>query len=255
MRLLLGALSFALLLSATAAGQSKTDREAAGLQGAVKSVRVEQVELAADGQTSKRPRWLTSVTTYDQQGNVLEELHYQPNGALREKRTVARDNEGHKVITTYNAGGAVTAKTVNSYDDAGHITGTLTYDGAGVLKHKSASTYDERGRFTGGAVYNADGSQMSKTVVTFDEEKKRPELAIYDEHGTLMGRQALTDAGGYVINYRPDGTIWFSETRQPAQREFDGHGNWLKQTWPKSVTREDRTEDVISVEYRTITYY
>jgi YD repeat-containing protein len=255
MKRLLGTLIFSLALVPHASSQMRTDCETGGLKGPVKAVRVEQAELAQDGQTIKRPRQLQSVTTYDERGNLIEALSYHPDGTLREKKTLSWDGDGHRIAVKYDADGRMTAKSVETFDAAGHITGTLSYDAAGALKSRSASMYDERGRFTGGAVYNPDGSLMSKTVVTFDEKNQQPEIAYYDAQGTLQGKHSLSDAGGYVINYQPDGTEWFKETRTALKWEFDAHGNWIKQTWPKTRTQANKIEESVEVLYREITYY
>ncbi len=256
MQRLLIALVFSLSLTVHAGAQTRTDWEDAGLKGRVKSIRVEQAEFVGlEGTTVAKARHVTSEATYDSQGSLLEEWSYKPDGTLRGRKTFARDADGHKTVTSYSAAGVLLGSAVYTYDEAGHITGTASYNARGALIGRSVSIYDARGRFAGGMTYNADGSLDTRTVVTFDAEKQRAERAYYDAAGKLLGKDSLTDAGGYAIHNKPDGTVWSKDVYQTNVKELDAQGNWIKRTWHKSVTQEDKTEDRIEVLYRTITYY
>ena len=248
-------LSLALLCNASAGAQTKTDREHDGLKGPVKSVRVELVEFAADGQTVLRQRHVQSMTSYDEQGNLFEELAYRPDGSFWSKKTYARDGEGRKIVTSYNRDGALSSQMIYTYDTAGRIAGWANYDAKGALKNRAVNTYDKDGHLTGGEVYNADGSLESRTVIMFDEEKKQPVNSFYDAHGALINKESLTSAGGDVIRYQPDGAVWMKETHGAAKFEYDAQGNWIKQTWPRSVTQDNKTVETIEVLYREIAYY
>ncbi|HEX8069500.1 MAG TPA: hypothetical protein VF546_06090 [Pyrinomonadaceae bacterium] len=248
------ALFFCLAFALRAGAQPASDRAAEGLKGPVQAVRLERVELAQDGQTVKQSRYLRSLMRFDEQGYLLETTYYKLDGSVAERRVYTRADDGRQVARIYDGAGQMTGKTVTTFDAAGRSVSTSAYNLAGALTYKSVDIYDERGRLVGELGYRADGSPDTQMVVTYDAQNNA-ESAYYDARGLLSFRSALTEQRGYTTTYNDDGTVLLEETRGATRREFDAHGNWIKQTYPRSVKQAGKTEDTIEVRYRGITYY
>ena len=80
----------------------KTDGKRQGLKGPVKSVRVETAEFEdRDGQIVEK-LWLSSTTTFNQDGWIIEQVNRNPDGSEW--------------------------RTVHDYSDAGKLQATRGYD-------------------------------------------------------------------------------------------------------------------------------
>jgi len=256
MRRLLVMLLFTLLLIHPAAAQKRTDRESAGLKGPVRTVRLEWAEISQqDGKAVERPRKLQFTTTYDEKGNRKEVTNYNLNGSLQDKRIYTRDGEGNLTETIYKADGTMDSKLIYTYDEKGRITGWSVYDAVGSLRRKAIGAYDAHGKPTESAIYNADGSLMNKTVHSYDAEGKQAGHAVYNAAGVLMQTYERNGTEDIVVLYNEDGTFHYRSVSKSPTSEFDSHGNWIKQSTPRSITRAGKSEEVIAVFYRRITYY
>jgi len=119
------------------AGASITDRDKAGLRGAVKTVLNEQTFSGADGQEFR-----TSTTTeYARDGRMLEQRNGNPDGSIWvTSYTYYPDGRLNKTVSG-KLGAAADSQTNYLYDDARRLVGVEPGDNA-----KMRYQYDEKGR-------------------------------------------------------------------------------------------------------------
>jgi antitoxin component YwqK of YwqJK toxin-antitoxin module len=255
MKNLLGVLLLSLLPCPAINAQTKTDLEIEGLKGPVKSIRFERAEfLQGASNPVEKWRFLESVTTYDEKGNRVEESRYNSDGSLFEKMVFTRDDKGNQTKTIFKANGTVDSKWVYAYDSHGRITNGAWYNSDGSLRLKIVKTYDVNGKLIEDAMYNADGSTRYKTLFSYDAEGNRRDTA-YSNTGSLANKSVWSKSGSNVVLYNNDGTISYEADSQSPTLEYDSHGNWIKWSTPKRVTRGNKTEEVIEVVYRSYIYY
>ncbi len=85
-----------LLCACVVSAQRKSDREAAGLSGPVKSVRTEWAKLTINENKAAESsaRTVQSLTVYDEQGNRIESTRFDLNGAVLFKTVYAGMHKG-----------------------------------------------------------------------------------------------------------------------------------------------------------------
>ncbi len=248
---------FFLLFAGFATAQRKTDREMAGLKGNVKSVRVEWSRIIrSDGQETQGARRPESVTNYDEQGNRTDGLAYSlVNGSLEERRVYSRDADGNQTVIAYGPNGALLSKSVATFNQAGRPTEWVTYDANGAVVRKAVTEYYADGRLSQGIMYNGDGSLSNKTIYLYDPQGKYLGYEVRDASGNIM-MKVMQSADSYeVFHYDNEGTVDHRSTAQAPTYEYDSQGNWIKESTRSSQTHAGRTEEVIQLRYRTITYY
>lgn len=252
-------LSLLLLLCAFAASaQRKTDREAGSLKGTVKAVRLEWAKRTInDGKTVDSPRWLRSVTVYDQQGNRSESTSFKHDGSVLFKTSYNRDAQGHSIHTVYDNDGKFLRKTVQLVDQQGRFVGFIFYGVNGELQQRSVERRGANGRLSEEAVYNADGKLLYRNVFSYDGEGRQTEYAVYDSSGNLTRKTVWAKNGGYnTLRYDERGNISFESTNQASTIEnTDPQGNWTEQHAWQKTTQNGHTEEFIGITYRTIEYY
>jgi len=202
---------FCLLCIVPVASQTKTDKERANLVGPVKTVERYLVGLGLkDGAVVELSRRTTQKTTYDRQGNIVEDLSYDQDSSISQRLVYTYDAEGRS--TGYNEFAAMLDKSltiprrhvyklddkgrrveysvfesdgtrasyfVSKYDKNGNLTGEEWYSHTGQLGGKTVSTFDEKGNKTSEAHYLGDGSLSWKNVSKFDSNQNRTELLQY----------------------------------------------------------------------------
>lgn len=257
MKKLIGVLVLLLLSVHIAAAQARADRERDGLKGKVKSVRVEMSQTARrDGRDVEDVRKLMEVRNYDEQGNRTEELRYSfVKGSLEERTVFSRDAAGNQLRVTYGPNGIMTSRAVDSFDRMGHPTESITYDPNGAVIRRGVSRYDANGRPIEGLMYNGDGSLSNKTIYLYDPQGKYLGFELRNASGNIMMKVTQNADSYEVARYDNEGAVEYRSTAQAPAYEYDSQGNWIKQTTRSSQTRAGITEEVIQVQYRTITYY
>jgi hypothetical protein len=252
---LIGVTLSSLLLFSAINAQTKTDLEIEGLKGHVQSVRFERAELLQGvSKPVEKWRFLESVTTYDEQGYRIEELRYKSDCSLFEKMVFTRDDKGNQTKIVYKADGAVDSKWIYDYDSRGRMISGSWFNPDGSPRLKIVKTYDASGKLIEETMCNADGSIRNKTLFTSDAEGNRVVTA-YSDTGALADKSVWSQAGGNVVLYNNDGTVWYKAVSRYPSIEYDSQGNWIKMSTPKTVIQGDKTEEVIEVAYRTYIYY
>jgi hypothetical protein len=247
----------ATLLSLSLLAQKRTgpDSKFFGLKGPVKTVRLEITDIRSrDGKSVEDRRRLISLATYDEKGNMVEEVRYNQDGSVEEKEVFIHDGFQRQKATAYKGDGTVISNTVYSYDAEGKLITWSSYKEDGALLLKGTHMYRPDGKPLEGTIYNANGSVMSKTIFKYDSNGKPVEDAVYNSAGVMFQKNVHGKEDASIL-YNEDGSIGYQFVNKARTWEYDPQGNWIKQLTPSVVTRRDTKEEIVSVMYRTITYY
>ncbi|MBN1919205.1 MAG: hypothetical protein JW889_14970 [Verrucomicrobia bacterium] len=169
-----------------------------GFSGPVRSVLVEEVRVAWDGNTpTEGSRVAVSRTTYDERGNRTELTEYREDGAVTYRITYAYDEEGNWKSETWRDGdGHLLWVWKYTNDKNGRWMNADLYDDNAELLESWLYTYDERGNLTRRAKFSSGGSLETATSMQYDEQDRKTEMVVgsraststlslytYDEHG------------------------------------------------------------------------
>ena len=209
-----------------------------------------ETHLEAFGPDGSITRNETFIRSYRRDGNSLEESYVLPKPKPGEGMQLVRIGDKEAMETPPEA--ARTVKNRYSYTDSGQLVKEekdgweKTYDSQGRVSTevfgpmRTHYSYDERGRekevvtdvepgaFSPTAEYN-------RTVLEYDSHGNETERTIYNRQGDVWMH--------YVYSY-----------------EYDARGNWTKRVETEKVFngRQGGTPsilEIVSAEYRTISYY
>ncbi|HEX7720664.1 MAG TPA: hypothetical protein VF397_00805 [Pyrinomonadaceae bacterium] len=212
-------------------------------------------------------------------------MKFQPSGSIDAKTTFYYNADGKlDEIITYKADGSISMKkTLKVFSDLrGERVEESAYEGGTILLNKSMTVKDKNGRPVELTTYKADGTQDIKQTVAYvsgndpsevDIFGERGELTakiifIYDSHGVLSEQKEYAGDGSLANNLVFSGDVIhgneYSTSELDAKgtlvnkerhvREFDSHGNWIKETLSKRNLQSGSWEPT-EVTNRTITYY
>jgi hypothetical protein len=263
MRRLFAVLTLPLLLFALAAAQKGPDRDEEGLLGAVRSVRSQMTEYGAGEPHGRgRSRAMDSVT-YDAKGNEVERTIYDdygylvgkevrthgadgnpiesvmsdPEGAVMERQVYAYSDGKLARIVHYDGQGDVGLSEVSSYGDEGRLREVTYYEGKEAVG-KTGYGYDGKGRVAETAFYLKDGSRAvapigpclgaHRMTFAYDDKDRPARVLAYDPDGNLVKTQlySYNGRGQIAEDLRED--AW-SHTAFIYAYEYDSRGNWIKQ--------------------------
>src|ERR1043166_4945651 len=100
------------LAATVAQGQTKTDRDREGLQGAVRSVTLEtSTFINQNGRWQESQRKKLTTVFYNEKGMIKETLQYRYDGELEAKQVVSYDEAGRRTETNFfNPDGSLNRK-------------------------------------------------------------------------------------------------------------------------------------------------
>lgn len=191
-----------------------TNKEQDGLIGPVRRVRTERAELSTkSGNLKEGPRSLLSSTTYNLQGNSIDNTTYLATEGNRGpgKEEYKYDNKGNLTeMTLRNDQGRILSREVYTYefDVVGNwnkmITSLVIYEGAKLsyepveVTYRSISYYFTEDIATGA---NSPASQEASPVVSTTAETARKGVA--DGHAVVAARSDNTGKSRSIV---PQGT-------------------------------------------------
>jgi hypothetical protein len=249
------------LFPTQALDQKWNDRDAMGLRGPVRKVRIEKARITRqDGKSVEGPRRIESETTFDESGSKIEECRYQDDGSLRDRLVVvSRDARGRKLEQVrYKPDGSVLYRMRHEYeyDEAGRVVSETVKSAELKLWSRLVTIRDPRGRETERLQYDESGKLISKSVWVYGGDGEMIEFLSYDGAGALVQRNKPPGKGDEIINYNPDGSIRSKTSfTHPTRESPDTHGNWTRSVWTMRTSQSGKDEEVTEVTYRTITYY
>ena len=287
MRMLLVLLISCLFSGCLVDAHIKSNKEQDGLQGSVRTVRVEKTLCSkvgtniSEGQGSRE----VSQVTYNVKGNKTEEAKYGVDGSLISRSIFTYDaaeqlievkvqnaddsislkraykhipsRDGKKVEeAVFKDGTTLLTKAVSVYDQKGRVIELATYDPSGIPSIKQIISYDASGQLIEIDYYQGNNSLMGKSVFLYDTHGTLKEKIDYSAAGPQSGRTVFSkevkeEERVDVSEYDADSNLLKRET---YVRKFDSHGNWIKETTSKwnSITN---AFEPLAVTYRTIAYY
>ena len=271
-----------ILLSGSLLAQNSSRRLFVGIDGPVKSVRVESAKLTPDGDTIvEGPRILTITHEANEDGSLTITRRYRPDGIVIFKQVTSflpngRANEslvysseeklstrmlylyekgGNRMETSnYGADGSIDSTSITQLTRGLSLIEGETRDKSGNLREHEVSTrtvygLSEQTR----SLYKE--SRMSGKVVTVILSARQNEQQSYDAEGVLKSKILTTvdQKGEWVERATYDAEDKLRE-KVNYEREYDTRGNWIKQivsNWNPQTKKSEKTQ----VYYRTITYY
>lgn len=226
-----------------------SDADEDGLRGRVKVV-VEDVEYAPS-ESPVRGRKPSSVSHYDEQGNLTKQLSYDYRGN-------PYDIEAYGYVD----GKRVSKSNLIRYEyDPPPMIGRAPAAGP---QPKRDARYDYQ------YVFRYDGARRLVEMTMYMNDGLRGMRYVYEYRGNVKEKRAYTNEDVLnqryvsVLDKRGNDIQWASfDTKDGSIRykfvysyEFDATGSWIKKTGQKVVVVDGKpTLEPASVTYRTITYY
>lgn len=227
-------------LSAAAAAQARTDKERAGLLGAVRAVRTEVVEFVpggAGGDAAGRRQPVQAVS-FDSRGNLSRRIDFNPDGSATQTLIYANDAEGRVTGFEEYAGTlAAPRKHVYVLDEAGRRVEYKIVQPDGAAGEKYRYKYDERGRLAEASLFEHKGALISRYAYTYDAQGRQTAQTGYNPDGTVSSVTSRTyDARGRLAELqRLDGPVVTYRVRY----KYDGGGRVVEQETVGSVLEAD----------------
>ncbi len=234
----------AVLVHSAFAQTPKNDLGEDGLKGKVRSVIVQSERMAKGGYSLESPQ-LSSTASYDEQGNLTEQVLFDYRGNVSQK-TAYKIVDGDKTSKTdyihhdYDpppamASGKAKARdprydTKYKYKYEGNKVERIIYFSNGVRGNRNVSTYDEKGNLIKWELYTPDGALNFSRTSVFDKQGVEIEKSYYNSDESL----------GEVYKY--------------TDYEIDLRGNWIKRkAWQSRGNKTDFQP--YEIQSRTITYF
>jgi hypothetical protein len=199
-----------------------------------------------------------TLHTYDAEGRWLEVAYYEGESKMIHRSSFLYDGEGQLLEQVeYGRSGSVVGRILASHrkdENKAKVTEDAVYDRRNSLRSSSMNKTEENTGKAESAFYNADGSLANRSMVRRNEEGNW-EHSEYKADGTASSRTvSISDGKGWVSEvqeYNGEGVLI---RKQTYKHEYDSYGNWTKESewhWESEAGKSI----LVSVRYRTITYY
>jgi hypothetical protein len=150
----------------------------------------------------------------------------------------------------YIEGPRLLAQTITYYP-AEHRTEDTTYYANGSVHSKRVTTGNTGQRKTIIYRYRSDGGLRDKWLVTYNDDGSRGSTYTYDSEDQLQELQYKEEESPTSFDLEE-----IHNTEEWFQREFDIHGNWIRETrFEKAINGDKRVIAPTTVTYRTISYF
>ncbi|MBN4049714.1 hypothetical protein JYT36_00640 [Bacteroidales bacterium AH-315-N07] len=111
-----------------------------------KKIKKNQVKSRTEWETSytrgKETKYKSTFRKFDKNGNMIEDILYNPKGNIKRKETFKYDGKDNKIEEIrYNPDGTVKRKITFKYDDKGLRIGRTIYDAKDQIKSKEKRQY------------------------------------------------------------------------------------------------------------------
>src|SRR3712207_5690090 len=136
-----------------------------GVNGPVKTVRTERVELAlTDGKWVEGPRLLESLVTLDAEGRKVEQVYFEGDGTPRYKEVYTYASAAEWTRARYKADGELqySVRFREQFDPSGKSS-RLVIDGIdGKLHNEIVKKYDAEGRVIDALTYDSSNTPRAR---------------------------------------------------------------------------------------------
>ena len=212
----------------------------------------EQLTFSSDGRLLER-----EMFSYDDHGNMIGRGVYGPNGELVMVQTWQYDSGNRMIEEEERQPYGIGHRETYSYDADGRKTESRFHGPYGVPSERVTHSYDDKGRTHAESTYDTEGNRMTELVYKDDlltshrldsPEGVAKSTFAYDSNGETTER----------VFHRGDSKEFYY--KWSAQREYDSHGNWIKETSiglgsPEAPDAKDPLKETRRVIYRQIEYY
>ena len=270
------------LLSGSLFAQTSARRLFVGIDGPVKSVRLEVVKLSPNGDSIvEGPRILYSTDEADEDGSLTISRRYRPDGIVMFKQVTSYLPDGRaKESLVYSSEEKLSTRMLYYYDSGGNRMEMSHYSADGTIDSTSiryldgslslikSETRDKSGNLREQEVSKRDTSGLSEQTRTSYKENKMSgkvvmvslsprqfEQQFFEAEGVLKSKNVITvdQKGEWVERATYDGEGNLRE-KDSYDRKYDARGNWIKQVLSKWNQQTEKSE-MTQVYYRDITYY
>lgn len=256
----------------------ENDLSREGLKSNVRTMTVTSYDFDTyDGEIEKE--WEREVrTSYNRQGNMMEECQYYEDGSLSRKISVERDSLGKEIKQQlyFNWNGDLLGTAAYRYDDNGNLAEITMCDDKGKITDKKIYAYDnegrrteekhlmllngsvmaefvEKGEYKDGLLHKKvvykDGEKLAEHRLTYNTAGENDEQISYDGDGKFRWRlvsQYNEQGDAYKwIQYSESGKV---TVQGEGRFKYDSQGNAIK-------IRSYQDGELISEERRKIEYY
>lgn len=225
------------------------------LKGKVKSYREIGYEVIDKfGEVKKGPKSGEIQVSYDQKGNVIKLVEYNPNGTIS-RTYVGSSNYNDNNIQSgdvFFVDGSLTGEMIEGFQ-LFIIESVL--DSSGNTIHKMSYKNDLNGRPIEESIFDRNGRLLTKIVYKRDEKGNAVEVIdrngimyfTYDENGNKIENHI---EGGRGVSYKYDlngNEIEIHDYDRITTMEYqlDNHGNWVRQITSKknpTITKSKPSE-------------
>ncbi|MBO0721469.1 MAG: hypothetical protein J2P41_11645 [Blastocatellia bacterium] len=271
-----------ILLSGSLLAQNRSRRLFVGIDGPVKSVRLEVAKLSSAGDSVvEGPRILSSADDATEDGSLTISRRYSPNGIVIFKQVTSFLPDGRaNESLVYSDEERLTTRMLYIYDDGGNRMEMFHYNADGTIGSRSIRYLDLSLSMVEGERRDNNGNLLEHEVSTRGSSGLTEQTRSFYKENEMSGKEvtAILSAQQFEQRqYDPDGVLkskivttvdkkgeWVERATYDAEgnlrakvnyeREYDTRGNWIKQvvsTWNPQTDKSVMTQ----VLYRTITYY
>ena len=234
-----------------AAAMQTSDAQNENLKGKIKLITVET--QSADDARKLSAKIMSSIIDFDSQGRYLRVIYFDSRGRPRQISVYGFIDGTRASLTNYIKNDDVFYN-VAEPDEKNKVKPKpdprytykyeFKYAGGKLIDKQMFLNTGEKGM---SYVYNYQGNQREYLAYTGDDELNQKIVYQLDNRGNEIEQRS------YDIRVEPE---IVSVIYRYKYETFDKQGNWTKRTMSKVTTEKDKeAEELIAVEYRTITYY
>jgi len=140
----------------------------------LKIIKKEYQRVGYDAQDIEPVEYTEGYAEYDDNGTLLREERYEPDGTLN-------------------------TLTLNTYDEKGNLVQTEQYDQDDILLQKTVNQYDENGLLVAQSNYYGDASDEYVTKYYYDEDQNVVKQEVY-----VNGKLDFVEKTTTYVNGRPE---------------------------------------------------
>lgn len=204
-----------------------------GINGKVKSIETKKYYISQkSGEIKKGKLKEYSLSTFNKQGNVLDEIYkdadrqselknrYDSKGNLKEELVEINLKIGKDLTKDIYT---ITLKQTYKYDSKGNIIECLHYNKTENFRKKIIFEYDPMGNIIGKYSYNSKGDFIQKEIYTYNLEGKETEYSNYYKEHIINKNTHKYDSQNNLIetnNYSLDNKL-----SKKIRYKYDNKGN------------------------------